>query len=133
MQFRQTAWTCVTTNPKYLCSTSEIKENSQNFLKFVVFILKMILWRHRVQNSILIYLSRSFSPSTVNVRSKFWRIWKKREVSKVLFFDWSYETKAAIFNFDIPAEKFFAKYGKCSFKNLKNLKKNRIFKSCFFN
>ena len=48
---------------------------------------------------------------------------KKRELSKVWFFDWSYKTKTAILNFDVPAENFFAKHGKCSFKVPKNLQK----------
>ena len=70
--------------------------------------------------------------STVNVRSKFWRLWKKRDFSKVWFFVWSYETKTAFFKFDIPAEKFFAKHGKCSFKVLKNWKKKRTSRSLNF-
>ena len=53
------------------------KWNLLNFQKFI-FNLKMILWRHRVQFSILIPLPKTFSPSTVIVRSKFRRIWKKR-------------------------------------------------------
>ena len=57
---------------------------------------------------------------------------KKRDFSKVWFFVWSYETKTAIFNFDIPAEKFFAKHGNCSFKFLKNWKKKRTFESLVF-
>ena len=104
----------VATNPKISCSKSETNENLQNFQK-IIFILKLILWRHRVQFSFLIPLPKTFSPSTVNVRSNFWRFWKKRDFSKVWFFVWSYETKTAIFNFDIPAEKFFARHGKCSF------------------
>ena len=90
------------------------------------------LMRRRVQFSILIYLPKSFSPSTGNVRSKFWRTRNEREVSKVLIFDWSYDTKTANFNFDFPAETFFAKHGKCSFKNLQNLKKNQNFHILFF-
>ena len=79
------------------------------------------LLRRRLQFSILVSLPKTFSPSTVNVRSKLRRVWKKRELSEVWFFYWSFETKTAIFNFDNPAEKFFAKHGKCSFKVLKNL------------
>ena len=116
---------------KISCSMSETNENLQNFQK-IIFMLKLILWRHRVQFSILIPLTKTFSPSTVNVRSKFWRIWEKREVSKVLIFDWSCDTKTAIFNFDIPAETFFAKNGKCSFKNLKNLKWKSEFSKVVF-
>ena len=103
-----------------------MKENSQKF-DFLIDIV-----RRRLQFSILISLPKTFSSSTVNVRSKFWRLWKKREISKVWFFDWSYETKTAIFNFDIPAEKFFAEHGKCSFKSLKNLKKKNFQKFDFF-
>ena len=90
------------------------------------------LTRRRLQFSILISLPKSFLPSTGNVRSKFWRIWKEREVSKVLIFNWSNDKKTANLNFDFPAETFFAKHGKCSFKNLQNLKKNQIFQILFF-
>ena len=153
------------------------KWNLLNFQKFI-FNLKMILWRHRVQFSILIPLPKSFSPSTVivrskfrriwkkrelsevwffidllrrrlqfsilitlpksfspstgNMRSKFWRNWKKRKLSKVLIFDWSCDTKTAIFNFDIPAENFFAEHGKCSFEVLKILKKKENFQKFDF-
>ena len=131
MQFRQTGWTCVASNPRTLCSKSEISENLQKFQK-IIFTFKMILWRHWVQFSILISLPESFSPSTVNVGSKFWKIWKKkRELSKIWIFDWSYETKTATFNFDNPAENFFGKHGNCSFKILKKLKK-RDFKNLTF-
>ena len=88
--------------------------------------------RRRLQFSILITLPKSFSPSTGNMRSKFWRNRKKRKLSKVLIFDWSCDTKTAIFNFDIPAEKFFTKHGKCSFKFLKNLKKKQNFQKFDF-
>ena len=57
---------------------------------------------------------------------------KKRELPEVWFFEGSLETKTAIFNFDIPAEKFFAKHGECSFTNLKSLKKNQKFQKLFF-
>ena len=103
-----------------------MKENSQKFDFFID------IMRRKLQFSILISLPKTFSSSTVNVHSKFWRLWKKRELSKVWFFDWSYETKTAIFNFDIPAEKFFAEHGNCSFKFLKNLKKERTFRSLIF-
>ena len=55
MQFRQTGWTCVASNPRTLCSKSEINENLQKFQK-IIFTFKMILWRHWVQFSILISL-----------------------------------------------------------------------------
>ena len=150
----------------------EMKENSQKF-DFL-----FDLMRRKLHFSILISLRETFSPSTVNVRSKFWRIWKKNrtfrsmvfwlifwdedcnfqfwypcrklfrqarwmfvqkpeefekksELSEIWFFDWSFETKTAIFNFDIPAEMFFAKHGKCSFKVLKNLKKRNFQKFGF--
>ena len=57
---------------------------------------------------------------------------KKTELSEVWSFDWSSETKTAIFNFDIPAGNFFAKHGECSFKNLKSLKKNQNFQKFGF-
>ena len=95
------------------------------------FIPNMILWRHEVQFSILISLPKTFSPSTIIVPSKFWRVWKKRELSEVWFFDWSFETKTAIFIFDIPAQNSFAKHNKCSFKVPKSLKENRTFKKKF--
>ena len=44
------------------------------------------LTRRRLQVSILISLPKSFSSSTVNVRSKFWRIWKKDNLQKFDFF-----------------------------------------------
>ena len=75
----------VASSPKQLCSNSEKNENLLNFQKFF-FNLKMILWRHRVQFSILIPLPRTFSPSTVIVRSKFWRFWKKKRFFKSLIF-----------------------------------------------
>ena len=110
-------------------------KSSENFEKkeiFQKFDFLFDLMRRRLQFSILISLPKSFSPGTVNVCSKFWRIWKKSELSEVWFSDWSFETKTALFNFDIPAEKFFAKHGKCSFKILKDLKKKEIFqKFCF--
>ena len=121
----------VATNPNFLCSPSKKNENLKNFQN-LIFIFKMILWRHRVQFSILISLSKNFSPSTVNVRSKFWRIWKKEYFQKFDFFDWSYETKTATFNFHIPAENFFAKHGICSFKILKKLRKREFSKIWFF-
>ena len=124
----------VATNPKNLCSKSEKKEHSQNFQKIIFekLNLNVIFWKQKVQFSILIALPKTFSPSTVNVRSKFWRIWKKRDFSKVWFFVWSYETKTATFNFDIPAETFFAKHGNSSFKILKNWEKKRTFRSLVF-
>ena len=88
--------------------------------------------RRKLQFSILISLPKSFSPSTVKVWWKFWRIWKKRGPSEVWFFDWTFETKTAIFKFDIPAENFFAKHGECSFKNLKSSKKNQNFQKFGF-
>ena len=75
----------VATNPKILCSKSEINKNFQNFPK-VIFILKTILWRHKVQFSILISLPENLSTSTVNVRSKIWRVWKKIKSFKSCFF-----------------------------------------------
>ena len=109
--------------------TSEDFEKKEIFQKFDFL---FDLTRRRLQFSILISLHKTFSPSTVNVRSKLWRFWKKREVSKVLIFDWSFDTKTAKFNFDFLAKTFFAKHGKCSFKNLQNLKKNQIFQILFF-
>ena len=53
---------------------------------------------------------------------------KKREVSKIWFFDWSFETKTAFFNFDIPADNFLAKHSKSSFKFPKSLKKTELSK-----
>ena len=90
------------------------------------------LTRQRLQFSILITQLKTFSPSTVIVCSKFWRSWKKRELSKVWFFDWSYETKTVTFNFDIPAKNFLLKHSKCSFKNVKSLKKNQNFQKLYF-
>ena len=49
--------------------------------------------------------------------------WKLAKLSKIYFnlqID-TPKTKSTIFNFDTPAQKFFAKHGKCSFKVLKNL------------
>ena len=40
----------------------------------------MILWRLRVQFAILIPLPKTFSPSTVNVRSELWKFFKKKEI-----------------------------------------------------
>ena len=102
----------------------------ENFQKFD---FSIDLSRRRLHFSFLISLPKIFPPSTVIVRSEFWRIWKKRKFSKVWFFDKSYETKTAFFNFDIPAENFLAKHNKCSFKVPKSLKKNRTFKKSFFN
>ena len=42
----------------------------------------MILYRHRVQFSILVALPKTFQPSTVNARSKFWRFRKKKIFQK---------------------------------------------------
>ena len=113
------------------CSFEVLKnlKKKENFQKFDFL---FDLMRRRLQLSILISLPKPFLPSTVILRSKFWRIGKKRELSEVWFFDWSFETKTAIFNFDIPAEKLLAKHGECSFKILKSLKKIRTFRSCFF-
>ena len=104
--------------------SSEEFEKKENFQKFD-FLIHLL--SRRLQFSILISLPKSFLPSTVIVRSKFWRIWEKRELSKIWFFDWSYETKTAFFNFDIPAEKILAKHSKCSFKVTKILKKKQNF------
>ena len=114
MEFPQTGWTSVVTNPKTFCFKSQLKENLQNFQKFI-FHLKMILWKHRVQSSILISLPQSFSPSTVNIRSKFWRIWKKKPKFQKLFF----HSKSSSFHVE------------CSFiKHIKNFPPN--FKNIFF-
>ena len=88
--------------------------------------------RRRLQLSILITLPKNFSPSTVIVRSKFWRSWKKRELSKVWFFDWSYETKTAFFSFDNPAQNFLAKHSKGSFKFRRVWKKRELSEVWFF-
>ena len=82
--------------------SSEDFERKENFEKFDFLI---DLMRRRLRFSILISLPKSFSPITVIVRSKFWRLWKKRELSKVWFFDWSYETKTAILQFWYPCRK----------------------------
>ena len=108
--------------------SSEGFEKEENFQKFEFLIDLLRRW---LQLSILISLPKTFSPSTVIVRSKFWRNWKKREVSKSWFFDWSFETKTAIFNFDIPADNFLAKHSKCSFKFPKSLKKTELSKENF--
>ena len=108
--------------------SSENFEKEENFQKFD-FLIDFL--RKRLQFSILISLPKTFSPSTVNVRWKFWGSWKKRELSKIWLFDWSFETKTAVFNFDNPAEKFFAEHGNCSFKVLKNLKKKNFQKFDF--
>ena len=109
---------------------SEDFEKEENFQKFEFLI---DLMRRRLQFSILISLPKTFLPSTVNVRWKFWRNWKKKRNSKKMIIFWSLETKAAISNFDIPAEIFLAKHSKCSFKVLKNLKKKQNFQKKFFN
>ena len=118
-------------------STVNFRSEVWKFLKkereiFQKFDFLFDLTRRRLQFSILISLPKSFSPSTGNVRSKFWRLWKEREVSKVLIFDWSFDTKTAKFNFDFLAKTFFAKHGKCSFKNLQNLKKKSEFSNVVF-
>ena len=102
----------------------------KRFFKCLIFLINLM--RRRLQFSILIPLPKTFSPSTVNVRSKFRRVWKKRDFSEVWFFDWSFETKTAIFNFDTPAKNFLAKHSKCSFKVPKSLKKKRLFRSLVF-
>ena len=110
-------------------------QSSEDFEKkeiFQKFDFLFDLMRRRLQLSILISLPKPFLPSTVILRSKFWRIGKNRELSEVWFFDWSFETKTAILNFDIPAEKFSAKHGKCSFKFLKKLKKSELSEVWFF-
>ena len=94
----------------------------------------MILWRHWVQISILIPVPKTFSPSTVNVRSKFWRFWKKREIFQK--FDCLFDLMRRKLHFSILlslSENFLAKHGKSSFKVLKSLKKNRTFKKSVFN
>ena len=117
-------------------STVNVRSECWKFFKkreiFQKFDFLFDLTRRRLQFSILISLPKTFLPSTVIVRSKFWRSWQKREFSKNWFFDWYFETKTAIFNFDIPAENFFAKHDECSFKNLKKLKKKRLFKKLTF-
>ena len=92
----------------------------------------MILWRNRVQFSILIALPKIFSPSTVNVRSKFWRVWKKRDFPEVWFFDRSYETKTAIFNFNIPAKIFSPSTVNVRSKFWRNWKKKENFQKFGF-
>ena len=92
----------------------------------------MIPWRHIVQFSILISLPKTFSPSTVNVRSKFRRIWTKKRTFRSLVFYWPFETKTAIFNFDNPVENFSCEHGNCSFEVLKNLKKKENFQKFDF-
>ena len=64
-------------SPKKLKTYKTFKKN---------FSPKMILWRNRVHLLILICLPKTFSSSTVMVRSKFRRLWKKRELSKVWVF-----------------------------------------------
>ena len=95
--------------------------------KFQKFDSLIDLLRRRPEFSILISLPKTFSPSTLIVCWKFWGSWKKRELSKIWHFDWSFETKTAIFNFDIPAENFLAKHSKCSLKILRKLKKKENF------
>ena len=131
MHFYNPEENSVATNPNFLCSMSEINENLQNFQK-IIFISNMILWRQKIQFSVLISLHKTFSPSTVNVRSKLWRFWKKRDFSKVWYFVWSSETKTASFNFDVSADNFSAKHGKCSYRVLKILKKKEIFQKFDF-
>ena len=131
MYFWQPGWKLCCHKSKFFMFPVQKNENLKNF-ENLIFIFKLILWRHRLQFSILISLSKNFSPSTVNVRSKFWRIRKKEYFQKFDFFDWSYETKTATFNFHIPAENFFAKHGICSFKILRKLKKREFSKIWFF-
>ena len=57
---------------------------------------------------------------------------KKRELSKVWFFDWSYETKTAFFNFDIPAENFSLSTVNVRSKFSRIWKRNRNFENVFF-
>ena len=79
LHFWQTGWKLCCLKYKTIMFPVRNKWNLLNFQKFI-FNLKMKLWRHRVQFPILIPVPKTFSPSTVNVRSKFWRFWKKREI-----------------------------------------------------
>ena len=58
-------------------------KKKENFQK-IDFLIDLL--RQRLQFSILISLPKSFSPSTVNVRSKIWRVWKKNQNFQKLFF-----------------------------------------------
>ena len=104
----------------------EKKENSQKF-DFL-----FDLMRRRLQFSILISLPKRFFAEHGNCSFKVLKNLKKRELSEIWFFDWSFERKTAFFNFDIPAKKFSAEHGNCSFEVLKNLKKRELSKVWFF-
>ena len=108
--------------------SSEDFEKEENFQKFEFLIDLLRRW---LQLSILISLPKTFSPSTVIVRSKFRRNWKKREVSKIWFFDWSFETKTAIFNFDNPAEIFFTTNPVIFFQWSESIEKTELSKKNF--
>ena len=57
--------------------------NKENLQKFDFLI---DLMRRKLHFSILISLPKTFSPSTINVRSKFRRVWKKNRTFKKNFF-----------------------------------------------
>ena len=88
MPFWQPGWKfCCHKSKKFMFQVrikGKLTKVSKNY--FYIFIRNMILWRLRVQFSILIPLPKTFSPSTVNVRSEFWKIfWKKRIFKKLIF------------------------------------------------
>ena len=60
--------------------------------------------------------------------------WELAKVSKNYFYPQidTLKTKSTIFDFDTPAQKFFAKHGKCSFKVLKNLTNKENFQKFDF-
>ena len=84
MQFWEPGRNFCCHKPKKLLFQVRIKGKLTKLSK-ISFIRSMILWRLRVQFSILISLPKTFSPSTVNVRSKIRRVWKKRDLKKKFY------------------------------------------------
>ena len=111
MHFWQPAWKLCCHKSKRFMFQVRIKKNLQNFQK-IIYILKMILWRHRVHFSILLFLPEKFSPRTVNVRSKFWRVWKKNQNFQKLFFYSKRSFGHVDCSFNKQVENFPAKFQK---------------------
>ena len=92
----------------------------------------MIFWRYKVQVSILISLPKTFWPSTVNVRSKFWRNWKTKRTFKSLIFWLILWDENCIFKFWYPCRKLFHQAQWMFVQSSEEFEKNRTSKKIFF-
>ena len=106
VQFWQSEWKLCCHKSKKIMFQVRVKGKLTKFQKNF-FIRNMILWRHKVQLSILISLPKTFPSSTVNVRSEFWKFFKKKRFFKCFIFCLILRDEDCKFHFWYPCRKVF--------------------------